>query len=93
MIKSFADKTTQEVFEGRSPKGFPADLQSRTYRALHRIDDAHVVQDLSVPKSARLHKLSGDRAGYWSISVNDQFRITFRFKNGAAYDVLFEDYH
>jgi proteic killer suppression protein len=93
VIRSFADKRTEAVFLGRCPKGFPAALFGRTRRALMRIDAAHKITDLSVPPSFRLHELKGDKAGIWSISVNDQFRITFRFTDGEASDVCFEDYH
>ncbi|MEQ8435241.1 MAG: type II toxin-antitoxin system RelE/ParE family toxin [Oceanicaulis sp.] len=93
MIRSFADKRTEAVFLGLCPKRFPAPLFGRTRRALMRIDAAHRITDLSVPPSFRLHALKGDRASVWSISVNDQFRITFRFTDGEANDVCFEDYH
>ncbi|WP_439632683.1 type II toxin-antitoxin system RelE/ParE family toxin [Glycocaulis sp.] len=93
MIKSFADKITETVFLGSCPKGFPAELFGRTRRALERIHAASDVSDLRVPPSFRLHQLKGDQAGRWSISVNDQFRITFAFANGDARNVRFEDYH
>ncbi|GGG95518.1 MAG TPA: hypothetical protein DF715_09470 [Oceanicaulis sp.] len=93
MIISFADKVTEAVFLGSCPKGFPAELFRRTRRALERVHAATDVWDLRVPPSFRLHQLKGDQAGRWSISVNDQFRITFAFANGDARDVRFEDYH
>lgn len=93
MIRSFADRMTEAIFLGESPKGFPNELFGRTRRALGRVDAATDVTDLRVPPSFRLHKLKGDMTGRWSISVNDQFRITFEFRNGDAYDVRFEDYH
>ncbi|WP_421790122.1 type II toxin-antitoxin system RelE/ParE family toxin [Hyphobacterium sp.] len=93
MIRSFADKTTERVFYGDIPKGFPAELASRTRRLLTRIAAANTVEDLRVPPSHRLHKLSGDQAGRWSVSVNMQYRITFRFSDGDAHEVRFEDYH
>lgn len=93
MIRSFADKTTETVFLGQCPKGFPAELFKRTRRALMRIAAASDLSDLRVPPSFRLHRLQGDQAGRWSISVNDQFRITFEFENGDARQVRFEDYH
>lgn len=93
MIKTFGNKTTEAVFLGKCPKGFPAELFKRTRRALGRIAAASEVSDLRVPPSFRLHQLQGERAGTWSISVNDQFRITFSFKDGDAYSVRFEDYH
>jgi toxin HigB-1 len=93
MIRSFADKATETVFLGKCHKGFPAELFRRTRRALGRIHAASDVTDLRIPPSFRLHQLKGDQAGRWSISVNDQFRITFEFRNGDAHAVRFEDYH
>lgn len=93
MIRSFADRNTEAVFLGTCPKGFPAELFGRTRRALGRIHAATDVTDLRVPPSFRLHPLKADQAGRWSISVNDQFRITFAFRDGDAHDVRFEDYH
>lgn len=93
MIRSFADRRTQRLFEGSGGKGVPPDVAKRAAVRLRRVHAAHVIEDLRAPPSHRLHKLKGDRAGRWSIAVNDQFRITFRFEAGDAYEVLFEDYH
>ncbi|WP_339744732.1 type II toxin-antitoxin system RelE/ParE family toxin [uncultured Maricaulis sp.] len=93
MIRSWADKRTRQVFEGQVPKGFPAELAARTRRLLERIHAAHAVRDLRFPPSHRLHRLTGDQAGRWSVSVNDQFRVTFAFRGNDAHEVRFEDYH
>jgi proteic killer suppression protein len=71
----------------------PADVARRALRKLEAVDAAHQVSDLKVPPGNRLHALKGDRAGQHAISVNDQWRICFRFTDGDAYDVEFCDYH
>lgn len=93
-IQSWKGEQANAVFEGRNPgKGFPADLISATRRRLMRIDAAVEVGDLKVPPGHRLHELDGDRAGEWSVSVNDQFRLTFRWGEHGPEDVWFGDYH
>lgn len=71
----------------------PADVARRALRKLEAVHVAHQVADLKVPPGNRLHALKGDRAGQHAISVNDQWRICFRFKDGDAFDVEFCDYH
>ncbi|MBM3908400.1 MAG: type II toxin-antitoxin system RelE/ParE family toxin [Gemmatimonadetes bacterium] len=93
MIKSFRDRRTQELFLLRCSPGVPADLAWRAAKRLERIDRAHSVGDLQNPPGYRLHKLRGDRADQYSIAVNRQWRICFRFEDGDAYDVEFCDYH
>jgi proteic killer suppression protein len=93
-IQSWKSSKAKAIFEGRNPgKGFPADLIAMTRRRLQRIDAAATVEDLRVPPGHRLHQLDGDRAGQWSISVNDQFRITFVWGNAGPEEVWFGDYH
>jgi proteic killer suppression protein len=94
MIKSWKSDQAKAIFEGRAPgKGFPADLVAATRRRLFRLDAATRIDDLRSPPSHRLHRLEGDRAGEWSISVNNQFRITFRWGENGPEDVWFGDYH
>jgi len=93
MIKTFDDKRTEQVYEGQTPKGFPAELVGRTRIILDRIDAATSLEHLRTPPSHRLHLMKGDQKGRWSVSVNIQFRITFRFEDGDAYEVRFEDPH
>jgi proteic killer suppression protein len=93
VIKTFADRQTEEPFRTGKAKKVPADVARRALRKLEAVHVAHKVADLKVPPSNRLHALKGDRAGQHSISVNDQWRICFRFEDGDAYDVEFCDYH
>ncbi|MDO4401298.1 MAG: type II toxin-antitoxin system RelE/ParE family toxin [Coriobacteriia bacterium] len=93
MIKTFADKHTEELFLDGKSSVLPPDVLKRAIRKLDRVDTAYRVDDLRVPPGNRLHKLSGDRAGQWSLSINDQWRICFRFEGEDAYDVQVCDYH
>ena len=93
VIKTFADRTTEELFRTGKAKRVSADVARRALRRLEAVDAATQVSDLKVPPGNRLHALKGDRAGQHSISVNDQWRICFRFADGDAYDVEFCDYH
>lgn len=93
-IQSWSSDQAKAIFEGRNPgKGFPADLISATRRRLQRLDAAVQIGDQRVPPSHRLHRLEGDLAGRWSISVNDQFRITFIWGDAGPEEVWFGDYH
>lgn len=94
MIQSWKSEAARAVFEGRDPgKGFPADLVRMTRRRLFRINEARRIEDLREPPSHRLHRLSRDREGQWSISINDQFRICFVWGESGPEDVEFVDYH
>ena len=93
MIKTFADKHTQEFYQKGKSKRFPPDISKRAIRKLEYIDLATCLDDLQVPPSNRLHKLERERKGQYSISVNNQWRICFRFIDGDAYDVEITDYH
>ena len=93
MIKTFADKTTEALFTTGKARRVPAELASRAVRKLDMIDSAYCLDDLRVPPGNKLHALAGDKRGQWSISVNDQWRICFRFEGEDAYDVEFCDYH
>ena len=93
MIKSFADKETQQLYVTGKSKRLPPVLAKRALRRLEYIDLANDLSDLKVPPSNRLHALWGDREGQFSISINDQWRICFRFVDGDAYDVEITDYH
>ncbi len=89
MIQSWKSKELKEVFQGHSPKGFPADLVKAARRRLASLHAAAAVEDLRVPPSHRLHPVDGR----WSISVNDQFRITFLWGEKGPEEVWFGDYH
>jgi toxin HigB-1 len=93
MIKTFANKETQHLYVSGKSKRLPRDLIKRAIRRLEYIDYAKDIIDLKVPPSNRLHALKGDREGQFSISINDQWRICFRFFKGDAYDVEITDYH
>lgn len=93
MIKTFADRHTQELYVTGKSRRFSPDIIRRATRKLEYVDLATGLDDLKVPPSNRLHELDGDRAGQFSISVNDQWRICFRFSAGNAYDVELTDYH
>jgi proteic killer suppression protein len=93
VIKTFADRHTQEIYSTGRSKRFPPDIVKRAKRKLEYIDLATGLEDLKVPPGNRLHELERDRAGQHAISVNDQWRICFRFDDGDAYDVEITDYH
>lgn len=93
MIKTFADKHTQQLYLTGKSRRLPSDVISRAVRRLEFIDLAASLDDLKVPPSNRLHALKGDRSGQHAISVNDQWRICFFWKDGDAFDVEITDYH
>jgi len=93
MIKTFADKETQQLFITGKSKWLPPDLIKRATRRLEYIHYAITLSDLRIPPSNRLHALKGDRKGQHSISINEQWRVCFRFIDGDAYDVEVTDYH
>lgn len=93
VIKTFANRLTQELYTTGKSKRFPPDIAKRTGRKLEYLDLAVRLEDLRAPPSNRLHALSKDRQGQHSISINDQWRICFRFVEGDAYDVEVCDYH
>ncbi len=78
---------------GRKSKAVSGQAVRRTQLKLAQLDQVESVEELRMPPGNRLHKLSGDREGQWAISVNDQYRICFRFEDGDAYDVEATDYH
>lgn len=92
VIKTFADRHTRDLYaKGRSKK-FPPEIIRRATRKLEYLDLATGLEDLKVPPSNRLHELERERKGQFSISVNDQWRICFRFADGDAFDVELTDY-
>jgi proteic killer suppression protein len=93
MIKTFADKETLQVFTKGKSKRLPPDLIKRAVRRLEYVHYASNLNDLKVPPSNRLHALKGDRKGQHAISINEQWRICFRFHEGDAFDVEITDYH
>ena len=93
MIKTFADKETEKLFQRTTSRSLPADIQRKARLKLEILDAAEKLDDLKVPPGNRLEKLSGDREGQHSIRINQQWRICFRWKNGDCYDVEIVDYH
>jgi proteic killer suppression protein len=93
VIKTFADKRTKALYESGKSKRFPPEILERAVRKLEYLDLATSMNDLKVPPSNRLRQLERERAGQYSISVNDQWRVCFRFEEGDAYDVEITDYH
>lgn len=93
MISSFANKDTEKLFSTGKSKKLPPEIITRSIMRLTQLDSACEVTDLMIPPSNRLEALSGDRTGQWSIRINDQWRICFRFINGDATDVEITDYH
>ena len=93
MIKTFADKETQRIFNSGKSKRLPPEVIRRAVRRLEYVHLAINVNDLRVPPSNRLHALKGEREGKYPISINDQWRIVFRFIDGDAFDVEIIDYH
>lgn len=93
MIKSFRDKETEKVYGRERSAKLPSDIQQIALRKLRMINNAQNINDLRIPPSNRLEKLSGDRAGQYSIRINDQWRICFVWKDNNAYYVEITDYH
>lgn len=93
MIQSFADKVTAAIFSGQEVRRLPQAVQETARRKLKLIDAAVSLESLRVPPGNRLEALRGDRKGHWSIRINDQWRICFRWERGDAFDVEVVDYH
>ena len=93
MIKSFADRATERLFNREPVRRFPADLLRTMLRKLIALDAAEALADLRVPPGNRLEKLRARRSGQYSIRINDQWRVCFGWKDGDAHDVEIVDYH
>jgi toxin HigB-1 len=93
VIRSFADKRTEQLWVNGRQRRLPQDITRRAVRRLSAIDAAATVDDLRVPPGNRLHALEGDRAGQPAVSISDQWRVCFRFEDGDAYEVEVCDYH
>ena len=96
MIQSFRDATTADLFRERntrSARRIPRNVWRGGQRKLKLIDAAVRLEDLAIPAGNRLEVLKGDQAGRHSIRINEQYRVTFRWENGHAYEVCVEDYH
>ncbi len=93
MIRSFACKDTEKIWNGVKVWSFPGDMQNRALRKLRQLDVAQTVDDLKNPPGNRLEALKGNRKGQMSIRINDQWRICFVWQDNKAYDVEIVDYH
>lgn len=93
MIRSFKSASAQAIWDGRTVRGLPNDVQPAVRRKLRMLHAAQNVQDLRAPPGNRLEALKGDRKGQYSIRVNDQWRICFVWKADGAHDVELVDYH
>ena len=93
MILSWANSQSRRFYEDGKISKFRSLDMDAAGELLAALDAATSLNDLSPLKSLRLHKLSGDRAGQWAMTVNGPWRICFRFRNGNAYDVEITDYH
>src|SRR4029077_608247 len=92
-IRSFSGKRAPILFEGDRPREFPPDLVAAGKRKLRAGDAAEALGDLARLPGNRLERLKGDRAGQWSIRINDQWRICFSWQVDGAHDVEVVDYH
>lgn len=93
MVKSFADKQTAAVFAGLQVKRLPSEIQATARRKLKQIDAANAIDTLRIPPGNRLEQLKGNRIGQWSIRINDQWQICFKWSGSDATDVEITDYH
>jgi proteic killer suppression protein len=96
MIQSFADQATADIFRERNTRDarrIPKDLWRVAQRKLKMLDVAVRIDDLESPPGNRLERLRGRLTGRYSIRVNDQYRLTFRWEGGHAFEVAVEDYH
>lgn len=93
MIRSFADKETERVWGGIGSRRLPLEVQEAGLRKLRILNRVRSVEELRTPPGNRLERLHGDRAGQWSIRINSQWRIFFKWKEGGPADVEITDYH
>ncbi len=93
MIESFANVETERLFATGKSRRLPPEILRRAVMRLTQLDAAAVVDDLRQPPSNRLEALSGSRNGQWSVRINDQWRVCFRFERGTAFEVEIVDYH
>ena len=92
MIESFKCKETKKIFARQFSKKLPVNIQQIAFRKLRMLNRCSTVQDLRVPAANRFEALSGERKGQHSISINDQWRICFKWQDGNTYHVEIVDY-
>ena len=93
MLLSFGDKDTKKIWEGERVKGFSTEIQETARRKLRMLNNSQDLNDLLIPPSNRLEKLKGSYKEFYSIRINNQWRIIFKWDNGNAKEVEIIDYH
>jgi proteic killer suppression protein len=93
VIRSFASSETERFFATGKSRRLPSEMRARAAMPLTQLHAASRIDDLRFPPSNRLEALKGNRRGQWSIRINDQWRMCFRFEGGHAHDVEIVDYH
>lgn len=93
MIISFGSKETEKIWEGEKAKMLPLEIQEVGRRKLRMLNNLQSILDLRIPPSNKLEKLRGDMEEFYSIRINDQWRVIFKWNNGNAEDVEIIDYH
>ncbi len=93
MIKEFADEETEKIWNGIRSKKLPNEIQNVARRKLRMLNNSQDVYDLRTPPANRLEKLKGNLIDFYSIRINNQWRIIFKWINNDAYDVKIVDYH
>lgn len=93
MLTSFGDKDTKKIWEGERIRGLSTEIQEMARRKLRMLNNSQDLADLQIPPSNRLEKLKGNLKDFYSIIINDQWRIIFNWNNGNADQVEIIDYH
>ena len=96
MIKNFGNRATQDIYDGinsRYSRKLHRSLHAKAQRLLDQINAAPSLEFLSIPPGNKLEKLAGDKKGFWSLRINEQWRIIFRWESNDYYDVKIVDYH
>lgn len=93
MIVSFGSKETEKIWNGERVKQFPSEIQQIGRRKLRMLNNSQSIGDLKIPPSNRLEKLSGTLKDLYSIRINDQWRIIFKWENNQSKEVQIVDYH
>ena len=93
MIRSFKSRAAEEIWHGKPARRLPYEIQTVARRKLRMLNNAQSLDDLRVPPGNRLEPLRGDRAGKFSIRINDQWRICFEWRINDAFEVEIVDYH
>jgi len=93
VIRSFADREAEKIWEGTPSRRLPGEIQPVARRKLRMLNNVATLEDLRIPPANRLEPLKGGRKGQHSIRINDRWRVCFRWKSGDAFDVQIVDYH